>query len=440
MRTLKFAIVLVTLTFFSHPVYSQWFQQSSGVTLQLYSVFFVNANTGFIASDSGKVLRTTNGGTNWISSTPIGDTVSFRSVYFVDANTGFIAGRYLIFSPLVAKPIIIKTTNGGLSWSSAINDSGYTLWSVSFINANTGFATGGLYDAGPDTLVETTNGGASWHTSTLGNGYLIYVTFRDANTGFVIAHTGIMYKTTNTGANWNLNNNFSIQFVQSAAFIDNNTGFAVGGNSIGSDSSSEIFRTTDGGSSWNSVYVDHRGVINDIKFVNSNTGFATGTFETSVPNDSLPGRILKSTNSGLSWYVDTVFANLSRFISLSFADQNTGYAVGGNGVILKTTTGGNPIGIQQISSEVPKTFSLSQNYPNPFNPSTKIKFALPKAAFTKISIYDVLGREASVIVNEQLNAGSYEINWNAENLPSGVYFYKIESGDFTDSKKMILVK
>jgi len=98
-----------------------------------------------------------------------------------------------------------------------------------------------------------------------------------------------------------------------------------------------------------------------------------------------------------------------------------------------------PVGIIPESG-LPEVFSLEQNYPNPFNPSTKIKFALMKDAFTKISVYDELGREAAVLVNEELKAGSYETNWNAENFPSGVYFYKIESGDYTASKKMILIK
>ncbi len=441
MQKIKFAAALVILILFTHQSYSQWFQQSSGVTSQLYSVFFVNQTTGFIAADSGKVLRTTNGGTNWNVSVPIGDTVTYRSVYFVDANTGYIAGRYLVLQPnIIAEPKIIKTTNGGLSWTSVINDSGYTLWPISFINANTGFAGGGLFEVGANTLVETTNGGAGWQKSTLGNGYLIYVGFRDANTGFITANAGITYRTTNTGINWTPLTTFPVYYILSAAFMDANTWFAVGGNSIGIDSASGIFRTSDGGSTWNSVFTDRGGMINDVKFVNANTGFAIGSFDITTAVGPLPGRILKTTNSGLNWYADTVFANLTRLISLSFTDQNIGYAVGGNGVILKTITGGNPNAINQISSEVPKTFYLSQNYPNPFNPSTKIKFALPQSAFTKVSIFDVLGKETVVLVNGELKPGSYEINWNADNFPSGVYFYKIVSGDFVDSKKMILLK
>jgi hypothetical protein len=91
-------------------------------------------------------------------------------------------------------------------------------------------------------------------------------------------------------------------------------------------------------------------------------------------------------------------------------------------------------------SGIPKEFSLSQNYPNPFNPSTKIEFALPQRALTKITIYDVLGREFNMIVNEELRAGYYEMNIDASKFPSGVYFYRIQSGNFVQTKKMILLK
>jgi len=104
-----------------------------------------------------------------------------------------------------------------------------------------------------------------------------------------------------------------------------------------------------------------------------------------------------------------------------------------------------PIGIQPISNEVPAKFMLYQNYPNPFNPSTKIKFALPpspkgEGLWVRVIIYDVLGREVSTLVNEGLKPGTYEVEWPAENYPSGVYFYTITSGNYFDSKKMILLK
>jgi len=97
-------------------------------------------------------------------------------------------------------------------------------------------------------------------------------------------------------------------------------------------------------------------------------------------------------------------------------------------------------GLQAIGNEIPNEFKLIQNYPNPFNPITKIKFDLPKNVNVKLTIYDMLGREIETLVNEQLNAGSYEVNWDGTKYTSGVYYYRLNAGDFVETKKMILVK
>jgi plastocyanin len=99
-----------------------------------------------------------------------------------------------------------------------------------------------------------------------------------------------------------------------------------------------------------------------------------------------------------------------------------------------------PIGITPIQGEIPKSFKLNQNYPNPFNPVTDIKFDIPKASYVKLSVLNILGQEVEILVKQQLNAGRYNADWNASNYPSGVYFYKLESADFTDTKKMVLIK
>jgi hypothetical protein len=100
------------------------------------------------------------------------------------------------------------------------------------------------------------------------------------------------------------------------------------------------------------------------------------------------------------------------------------------------------IGTSNITgnSELPKEFRLYNNYPNPFNPTTKIKFDIPKSSYVKLIIYDVLGREITTLVNEKLNAGRYEVDWNGSGYPSGVYFYKLRTDEFTDVKKMVLLK
>jgi len=91
-------------------------------------------------------------------------------------------------------------------------------------------------------------------------------------------------------------------------------------------------------------------------------------------------------------------------------------------------------------SELPKVFSLAQNYPNPFNPVTSIKYSVPKQSLVKLVVYDVIGREVVTLVNEIRHAGNYNVSFDASNYASGVYFYRMESGDFTDVKKMVLIK
>ncbi len=98
------------------------------------------------------------------------------------------------------------------------------------------------------------------------------------------------------------------------------------------------------------------------------------------------------------------------------------------------------VGNGTVQSQIPAVYSLEQNYPNPFNPSTSIKFNVPKQSLVKLTVYDVVGREITTLVNEMKKPGSYEAVFNAENFASGVYFYRLEAGDFTDVKKMVLVK
>ena len=101
----------------------------------------------------------------------------------------------------------------------------------------------------------------------------------------------------------------------------------------------------------------------------------------------------------------------------------------------------NLVGISQISTEVPDVYSLSQNYPNPFNPSTTIIFSIPKSSVVSLKIYDVLGKEVATLVDEFKNSGTYSANFNAaSSLTSGIYFYKISAGEFTSTKKLMLLK
>jgi hypothetical protein len=126
-----------------------------------------------------------------------------------------------------------------------------------------------------------------------------------------------------------------------------------------------------------------------------------------------------------------------------FTDAYTGTAVGSGGTILRTTSGG----VTAVSGEVggvPAEYVLLQNYPNPFNPSTAISYQLPAASHVRLTVYDLLGREVTTLVNEVKRPGSYTVEFDGSNLATGVYFCRLQAGDpsrgFTQTKRLLLLK
>ncbi|MBK8553875.1 MAG: serine hydrolase [Ignavibacteria bacterium] len=108
--------------------------------------------------------------------------------------------------------------------------------------------------------------------------------------------------------------------------------------------------------------------------------------------------------------------------------------------ILRYLNEENSTNITQTSQSIPESFKLYQNYPNPFNPSTNLEFGISKWEFVSLKVFDIQGKEVSTLVNEKMNPGTYKIEFDGKGLPSGVYFYKLETGGFTDTKRMILLK
>jgi len=155
-----------------------------------------------------------------------------------------------------------------------------------------------------------------------------------------------------------------------------------------------------------------------------------------------------STNYVSNWSTDVRLTNNS-FISAQPFVTITGAKVhviwtdnrdGNFEIYYKVDPTGNIIGIQQISTEIPKVFLLSQNYPNPFNPTTIVNYSIPKDGFVNLRVFDINGREVFVLVNQNQKAGTHEITFDAFNLSSGIYFYKLEANGYSDIKKMIVLK
>ncbi|MHB8338047.1 MAG: T9SS type A sorting domain-containing protein, partial [Ignavibacteriaceae bacterium] len=109
-------------------------------------------------------------------------------------------------------------------------------------------------------------------------------------------------------------------------------------------------------------------------------------------------------------------------------------------IVSENTSVLNVTDVKKENNQTPTAFTLSQNYPNPFNPSTVIKYSVPKSGIVTLKVYNMLGQEVATLVNQMQNSGNYIVNFNANNLASGVYMYRIQSGDFTLTKKMELLK
>jgi len=130
---------------------------------------------------------------------------------------------------------------------------------------------------------------------------------------------------------------------------------------------------------------------------------------------------------------DTLFVDTNGcFIASNVNNVCQGMVVQGGGLIV--------IGVENISNEIPHEYKLYQNYPNPFNPATMFRFQMPVKGNVKIVIFDILGREVTTLVNEQLSPGTYETAWDATNFASGIYYYKLVAETFTETKKMVLIK
>lgn len=212
--------------------------------------------------------------------------------------------------------------------------------------------------------------------------------------------------------------------LRSISFINAMTGIVTNLNC-------EIYKTTDGGLSWTNMsqpqYYPDYGFFN-ISMLTDSTAFISGS----------SGLLLKTTNGGNNWLQQPVLTT-NDLMDISFLNENTGVIAGEVGIVLKTTTGGT-IGISNISTEIPSFFILHQNYPNPFNPSTKINFDLPKSGFTSLKVYDIAGKEAAGLVNQNLQAGTYSYDFIGADFSSGIYFYVLKSGDYFEIKKMVLLK
>lgn len=398
-------LIVLLVFFLNNLAYSQsgWIPQNSGTFVDLEDVFFVNADTGWVVGYNGIIKKTINGGNTWTTQTS-GIYERLTDIYFLNSNKGWIAG---------SNGTLLYTNNGGENWHPQLIHTSSWINAVFFINDTIGWI-----GCDSDTLVlKTIDGGNSWFVSFIyhWSDLIVSMGFFTENDGWGIFLNGIM-KTVDGGANWSYYE--SSDFNNHAGFFLNDTlGWVTG--------SGGNYKTTDGGNTWDEMEL-YGG--NDIYFIDQNTGWLAGF------------GVAHTTDGGLNWQVQDIPVD-DIFTSLFFIDYTTGWIVGYNGTILKTTTGG-ASSIQENTQEhsIPVQYSLSQNFPNPFNPSTTIYYSLPKSDNVKLKIYDLLGKEIVSLVNDYQTAGEYEITWQQKGLSSGIYFYRLQAGDFSETKKLIFRK
>ncbi len=373
-----------------------------------------------LATASG-MYRSTDNGTNWTRRTIHNKTgwADFTAIAFRSANSGFAGdiNGYVYYS----------TDEGGSWWEPGMPyqdqvqiENGAIISSFAFIGTSV-FAATKAFRAGVEGGVyKSTDNGSTWarvssglpalaDTNTLVNSLVVIGTNLFAGTGHGV------YMSANNGASWTpVNNGLIYHYV---------TSLAAQGTELFAGTSNGVFRSNDNGANWSLSLSD--------KYVSALTVVDTNVFA-----GTLSQGIYWLHKSDSTWR----YRDLPDVEITSFAINN-GYLFSATS---QNSLWKNPIGtltpVEEIKNNLPAEFCISQNYPNPFNPTTTLSFAIGHQSFVSLKVYDILGREVSTLVNEEKPAGEYNVKFDAAGLTSGIYFYRIQAGKYSETRKMILMK
>jgi photosystem II stability/assembly factor-like uncharacterized protein len=442
----RFIILLIAGVLISETAFAQgWEPQVSPTTNNLNAVVFVDSSYGWAVGDSGMIIRTADGGIAWTFQTS-GTTIILNDVDFVDENNGWAVGGYcnMIQGDSI---VILHTTDGGGTWTTqAVPDSvaRVALTAVEFLDVNNGWAVGecgqrwGLWSS----ILHTTNGGETWarrDSVTLANG-LGCVTFVDSSRGWAVGWVGNMMgpsqgaivRTTDGGGTWILDTFEFLGRLTGVHFVDVDNGWAVGYTDDPDNNQAVILHTVDGGETWTIQNGDTAHSLSSVDFVDANTGWAVGT--AAYPDSDRV--ILRTSNGGTTWTVQ--ISNLTDALhDVSFVDANHGWAVGYYGTILRY----NPtLDVPDQRGVAQPSFYSLVSCPNPFNPSTTIAFNLPNSARISLRVFDLLGREVSVLKDGMMEAGTHRVMFDGSSLATGIYFARLDAGAFSQTKKLMLLK
>lgn len=269
---------------------------------------------GAIVGHGGVILRSTDGGATWSRQTS-GTNRILVDVQFLDENTGMVVGQ---------NGTILKTTDGGATWDPQISGTTEFLSAVSFVDADTATAVGQN-----GTIVRSTDGGVTWNPQVSNTiRHLVGVFFTDGNTGTAVGWYGVIRRTTNGGATWTVQNSGTNQFFNDVWLVDRNHGTAVCGGSPTFPVIPQIVTTSDGGENWFIYEPSTAGGFTAVAFVGVNFGWVVDG----------NGNVFRTTDGGINWTRHR--SGVAHLNAVSFVDADNGVAVGPEGIIVQTTDGG----------------------------------------------------------------------------------------------------
>jgi hypothetical protein len=407
-----------------------WYVSNTGIRYQLVlSLASVGSNI-FAGTCVGGIYTSTNNGINWttvnngLPNIPINVLASSGVNLFAGVGgTGNL--NYGIY----------RSVNNGVNWTPG-GLLHYKITQIVIDGSN--IYAGGNSELSSETVFHSTDNGNNW--TAIGSSFQNITALAVSGSSIFAAYNNdSLYRTTNNGVNWTgVNNGIPTLYNINALTIIGNHIFAGG---IG------VYLSTNNGNNWTSVSTGLPEAENSYvtRFATSGTYIFAGL---DYVFQGIPKLIYLSTNYGTTWLnksqgldsISTWIPSMLITNNYIFAGTDISSGQGDFGTSVWRRSYSEIIEIKKISTEIPYTFSLFQNYPNPFNPSTNIKYQIPKNSFVSLKVFDLLGREVQTLVNEKQSAGIYEATFDGTNLSSGIYFYKIESPDFSKTMKMVLVK
>jgi photosystem II stability/assembly factor-like uncharacterized protein len=410
----------------------------------LHDVCFIDKDTGFACGgrtathvNEGYIFGTHDGGKSWEVVSSTGREV--RKCLFVNDRVGFalfnVGGVRRNFS-------MFKTDNGGKSWMDSCPFDGCDWF---FLDEKTGWAVGryqeqdssgaGFFGTIGAGILMTIDQGENWELvwkyPDQNEVYytLLSIQFIDATTGWAVGDCGLIIKRTALGQ-WEEQAAITDLPLNDVFFINEYNGFIAGGYVVWNlEFQTILFKTTNAGDTWEKI-PDFPYLIHDIYFHDTQHGWAVGT------DKSGKGMIVETRDGGDHWAVqeDSLIGPLN---ALSYRDGYL-WAVGDYGLVLRTNL---TTAVKDDKDQhLPFAFELSQNYPNPFNASTAIRYQLSAVSQVEMSIYSLLGQRIATLVSSKQSAGSYNVEWDGAEYSSGVYFCRMETRNFVKVIKLALVK